>query len=120
MERRSHERYQVQFGATVTVVGDRGRSAVGRVSDISKSGLSVGLPFQLTAGEMVEIKIADSKVYGHVVYSRRDNSEFRTGIQVIQVLLGATGLASVLGRVLNESLPPIPGLEPDSVGSRLR
>jgi hypothetical protein len=31
----------------VTVAGDRGLSALGRVSDISNSGIKVGLPFKL-------------------------------------------------------------------------
>jgi hypothetical protein len=120
MERRSDERYKVQFGARVTVAGDRGQSAVGRVSNISNSGISVALPFQLAAGEMVEIEIADSTLYGHVIYSRPDDSLFRTGIEASRVMLGATGVASVLKRVLMETLPEIPGLEPASAGSRDR
>jgi hypothetical protein len=112
MERRFDERHEVQFGATVTVAGEQRHSAVGRVSDISKSGLSVGLPFQLKPGEMVEIEMADSTLYGLVIYSRRDNSVFHTGIELIQVLLGETGVASVLKRVLMETLPEISGLEP--------
>jgi hypothetical protein len=116
MERRSEERYQVQFGAKVTVAGDRGLSAVGRVSDISNSGINVGLPFELAAGEVVEIEIADSTLYGLVIYSRRDNSVFHTGIELIQVVLGTTEESGVLQKVLIETTPEIPGLEPISAG----
>jgi hypothetical protein len=115
MERRVDERYQVQFEVRVTATGDRRHSAVGRVSDISKSGISVGLPFQLAADEMVEIEIADSTLYGHVIYSQPDNELFRTGIEASRVVLGATGLANILQRVLLENLPEIPGLEPAGV-----
>lgn len=115
MERRADERHQVQFEARVTMVGDRERSAVGHVSDISNSGISVGLPFQLETGDVVQIEIADSMLSGHVIYSiysRPDDSLFRTGIEVSQVLLGATGLSRLLQRVLMETMPEIPGLEP--------
>jgi hypothetical protein len=44
------------------------------------SGISAALPFQLEAGEMVEIEIADSMLYGHVIYSRPDDALFRAGI----------------------------------------
>lgn len=115
MERRSDERYQVQFGARVTALGDRARSALGRVTNISNSGISVGLPFQLAAGEMVEIEIADSTLYGHVIYSRPDESLFHTGIEANRVALGATGVSSVLRRILTETLPGIPGLETTAV-----
>jgi hypothetical protein len=70
----------------VTVAGDRGQSAVGRVSNISNSGISVALPFQLAAGEMVEIEIADSTLYGHVIYSRPDGALIRTGIEASRVM----------------------------------
>jgi len=112
MERRADERYQVQFEARVTAATDPSHSGVGRVSDISNSGISVGLPFQLAAGETVEIEIADSTLYGHVIYSQPENSLFRTGIEAIRVVLGPTGLSSLLQRVLMETMPEIPGLEP--------
>jgi hypothetical protein len=112
MERRADERHQVHFEARVTAAGDQRYSAVARVSDISNSGISVGLPFQLAAGEMVEIEIADSTLYGHVIYSQPDNLLFRTGIEASRVVLGATGLSTILQRVLSQALPDMPGLEP--------
>jgi hypothetical protein len=110
MERRADERYQVRFEARVTALGDQKHSAVGRVSDISNSGISLDLPFQLAAGDMVEIEIADSTLYGHVIYSQQDNLSFRTGIEASRVVLGATGLSTILQRTLMENLPEIAGL----------
>jgi hypothetical protein len=115
MERRSTERFQVQFEARVTAVFDRERSALARVLDISNSGVSVGLPLQLAPGEMVEIEIADSTLYGHVIYSQPDDSLFRTGIEAIRVVLGPTDLSNLLQRILMEATPGIPGLEPTGV-----
>jgi hypothetical protein len=110
MERRAHERFQVQFAVRVTAVADQGHSALGRVSDISNSGISVGLPFQLAAGDLVEIEIADSTLYGHVICSQPDNLLFRTGIEASRVVLGTTGPSSILQKVLMENLPEIEGL----------
>jgi hypothetical protein len=112
MERRAHERVKVQFETTVTVVGDQRHAALGRVSDISNSGISVDLPFEVAAGALVELEMADSMLYGSVIYSNPDNSSFRTGIKASRVLLGGTDLSSILQRVLMESLPSIPGLLP--------
>jgi hypothetical protein len=112
MERRSAERYNVQFETRVTVLGDQRHSALGYVADISNSGISVDLPFKLAAGDMVELEMADSTVYGQVVYSTADNSAFRTGIEARRVLLGSTDLSGILQRVLMETLPSMPGLLP--------
>lgn len=118
MERREAERFKVQFEAKVTAASQK-LSALARVSDLSNSGMSVGLPFQLTAGDAVEIQMADSALQGRVIYSRPDNSLFRTGIEVDQITLGTTGLASLLRRVLLENLSEVPGLETEPAGSPL-
>jgi hypothetical protein len=112
MERRADERFKVQFETRVTVLGDQRQSAFARVSDISNSGICVDLPFQLESGEIVELEMADSTLYGLVVYSIPDSSLFRTGIEASRVLLGATNLSGILQRVLLEALPEMPGLTP--------
>jgi hypothetical protein len=111
MERRGDERFKVQFETRVTVLGDQRHSALGRVTDISNSGISVELPFQLAEGDLVELEMADSTVYGQVVYSNHESPLFRTGIEASRVLLGGTELSSILQRVLLETLPEMPGLE---------
>jgi PilZ domain len=112
MERRAHERYKVEFEVRLTVVDEQAHSALCHLSDISDSGISVVLPFQLTVGDLVELELADSTLYGHVVYSHPDNSSFRTGIEASRVLLGGSGLSRILEQVLTEALPSIPGLVP--------
>jgi len=115
MERRADERFKVQFETRVTVLGDQRHSALGRVTDISNSGISVDLPFQLEAGDLVELEMADSTLYGQVVYSHKESSLFRTGIEASRVLLGGTELSSILQRVLMDALPEMPGLETSGV-----
>jgi hypothetical protein len=112
MERRAHERYKVQFEVKVTVLDEQAHSAFGYLADISSSGISVVLPFRLTAGDLVELELADSTLYGHVVYCHPDNSSFRTGIEASRVMLGATELSGILQRVLMEALVSLPGLLP--------
>jgi hypothetical protein len=111
MERRGDERFKLRFETRVTVLDDQRRSALGQVSDISNSGISVDLPFRLEAGDMVELELADSTLYGSVVYSNPNDSSFRTGIEASRVLLGSTSLSSILQRILLEALPEISGLE---------
>jgi len=108
MERRQQERYEVRFETKVTA---NGRSALGRVSNISGSGISVDLPFQLSPGEPVELEMADSTVYGHVIYANTESDHFHTGVLASRVALGGTSLSSLLQRVLLETLPLTPGLE---------
>ena len=104
--------YQVQFEAKVTSVADRKQSAVARISNIRDSGIKVDLPFQLAAGDSVELEVADSTLYGRVIQSRPHNSLFRTAIEPVKIVLGGTDLSVLLQRVLLEALPEIPGLEP--------
>lgn len=110
MDRRLHERIVVQFEAKVTTVNNL-ESACATVSDISQSGISVGLPMQLAPGDKVRVEMADCLLSGHVVYSNSEGSSFRTGIDVDQVQLGASELSQLLQRTLSEVMPGTPGLE---------
>ena len=112
MDRRLDERVQVQFEARVTGLSGREPPALGRVLDISRSGISVAVPLQLAPGDLVELEMADSVVTGRVVYCNRVNSQFRIGVGVEHVRLGETGLSNLLQRTLIEALPDTPGLEP--------
>jgi hypothetical protein len=110
-DRRSHQRYQVQYEAKVTKRGQR-ESVTGRVLDISQSGLSVDLPMQMATGDPVQLEMADSVITGRVVHASAADAGFRTGIEVIKVTLGATDLSYLLQRTLLDVLPATPGLEP--------
>lgn len=109
-DRRLHERVTVQFEAKVTRLKDL-ESVCGTVSDISRSGISVAIPIQLTAGDPIELEMADSVLSGRVVYSNLEGSLFRTGIEVVSIRLGTTGLSQLLEKTLGEAMPDTPGLE---------
>jgi hypothetical protein len=111
MERRLHERTQVHFEARVTDLTTGGPSSLGRVSDLSNSGLSVSLPRQYATGDRIQMEMADSILTGRVVYSKADKSDFRIGIEIDKVELGSSSLAELLQRTLLESMPSLPGVE---------
>lgn len=115
MQLQTDELYEVQFETKVTAMGC---SAFGHVSNISESGISVELPFKLNGGNAVELLIADSTIYGHVIDCQAATSSFRTGIQATRVALGGTSLSSILQRVLMRALPLIPGLDPPAEAHR--
>ena len=112
MDHRFRDPLRIQFEARVAKISEPEIFAVGRVCEISKSGISVTLPLQLAAGDLVQIEMADSVLSGHVLYSNEVSSLFRTGIDVERVQFGTTGLSHLLQRILLESMPGIHGLEP--------
>ena len=112
MDHRFRDPLRIQFEARVAKMSEPEIFAVGRVCEISESGISVTLPLQLAAGDLVQVEMADSVLLGHVLYSNQEGSLFRTRIDVEKVRLGTTGLSHLLQRILLESMPGIPGLEP--------
>ena len=111
MERRLHQRIEVRYEARVTNLTTGGPSAVGQVSDLSNSGLSVLLPREFAAGDRVEMEIADSVLSGRVVYSKSEKSNYRIGVETEKVQLGTSGLADLLQRTLLDSMPNVPGVQ---------
>ena len=109
MERRLHQRNQVHFEAKVTDLTTREQACLGRVSDISKSGISVILPIRLATGDSVQL---DSILAGRVVYSNPEETLFRIGIEVDRIHLGDSDLSDLLQRTLMDAMPGMPGLEP--------
>jgi hypothetical protein len=112
MDRRSHERWVADFEVQVTDLRDPDHAVSGRVRDISQSGICAMLPLSFTPGSSIRLKMADSVVFGHVVYSNAEGAVYRTGIEVAQVLLGGTDLSRILQRTLRETAPGTLGLEP--------
>jgi hypothetical protein len=112
MDRRLQPRTQVQFEAKVTNQEQREQSSVGRVCDMSETGISVVVPLQFAMADQVELEIADSLLLGRVVYSNPEGSQFRMGIEIQKVQLGNSGLSNLLQRTLMEAMPSVAGLEP--------
>jgi hypothetical protein len=129
-DRRIHDRVPVAFQVCVTVVTNPELSATGEAQDISRSGLGVFLPMPLPAGSLVRVDIADSVLYGFVAHSEEwpimskpsfarnklwnesgtegdtpPERRFHTGIDIVEIAMGTSGLSQLLKTTLEEILP---------------
>ena len=128
-DRRVHDRVPVAFQVCVTLVANPDLSATGEAQDISRSGLGVFLPIHLPAGGLVRVDIADSVLYGFIAHSEewpilskpsfaRDKlwsesstdsdtppgRRFHTGIDIVEIAVGTSGLSQLLKTTLEETL----------------
>jgi PilZ domain len=136
MERRVYDRSPIAYQVRVTVPASPEISASGETLDISKSGLALHLPLHLTPGTLVKMEIADSVLYGFVANSREsarlaepsfarnkswtggselnkavepvpEQSFFRIGIEVVEVLIGPSGLSKLLKQNFEDAMPDL-------------
>lgn len=105
MDRRSHDRAPVTFWMRVTDVANPEFSASGETIDVTEAGIGLYLPLPFEPGTMVQLNIKDSVLYGFVSYSTPERSFFRTGIAVVQVSVGTSGLSQLLGATLQKAMP---------------
>jgi hypothetical protein len=110
MNRRLHERYQVNLKATVTDIAAQDRIASGTIADISQSGLCAVVSLQFATGAIVKVEIGDCALFGQVTYSNPEGPLFRTGIDVVRVLIGESDLSRFVNTVLAEMMPSTPGV----------
>jgi hypothetical protein len=129
-DRRIHDRVAVAFQICVTVVTNPELTATGEAQDISRSGLGVFLPIPFAAGSLVRVDIADSILYGFVAHSEewpvlsrpsyarnklwsesstdgdsQPERRYHTGIDIVEVAMGTSGLSQLLKTTLEETLP---------------
>ncbi|MDP8990603.1 MAG: PilZ domain-containing protein [Acidobacteriota bacterium] len=105
MDQRIHARLPLGLQVRVTDLTAPERSASGDAIDLSESGIGVYLPLQFMPGSSVRLNIKDTVLYGFVAHSCPERSFFRTGIEVVQVLLGASGQSQLLKSMLQEAMP---------------
>jgi hypothetical protein len=132
MEKRHSYRQAVAFQVRVTVLANPGLTVSGETLDISESGIGVCLPLQLIPGSLVQLEIADSILCGFVAHSlewapmseksfARNKSwvggesievaqqslgrSFRTGIEIVEALIGTSGLSRLLEANFEERMP---------------
>jgi hypothetical protein len=109
MDLRFDERYRTNLEVMVTDIGAPQRVASGQIIDISQSGVCANLSERLDVGTVVKAQTGDCTLFGHVVYSEGD-PQFRTGIEVVRVLIGESDLARLVNSILAEAMPSTPGL----------
>ena len=107
MDCRIHDRAPVTFWMRVTDVANPEFSVSGETIDISESGIGVYLPLQFAPGSLVRLNIKDSVLYGFVARSVPERSFFRTGIAVVQVSVGPSGLSQLLKATLETAMPTL-------------
>jgi hypothetical protein len=109
MDRRIDSRYPASLEVTVTDIAAPDRVASGLVVDISQSGVCATLSMAMAKGAIVKAQVGDCVLFGHVVYCIEEQS-FRTGIEVVRVLIGESDLARLMNAMLAESMPSTPGV----------
>jgi hypothetical protein len=109
MDRRLDQRYQTNLAVTVTDIAAPDRVASGRIVNLSQSGACADLSMRLPPGAIVKVQIGDCALFGHVTYCEQVDS-FRTGIEIVRVLIGESDLAHLVHAVLVEAMPATPGV----------
>jgi PilZ domain len=107
MDWRANDRKPVAFQVRVTGFANPELTASGEALDISESGIGVYLPLQFKPGTLVCLDINDSVLYGFVAYSIPERSFFRTGIELVQVLIGSSNSSQLLKAALKEAMPEL-------------
>ncbi len=109
MDRRFDERYRTNLAATVTDIAAPERVASGQVVNVSQSGVCANLSMRVAPGATVKVQIGDCALFGHVTYCD-DDPAFRTGIEIVRVLIGESDLARLVKAILVETMPATPGV----------
>jgi len=110
VDRRFDHRYFTDAEINVTTLSDPGRYGSGRMTDLSDNGMSVLVPLELAPGDIVQLQIGDSTLFGFVVHSAREGESFRAGIELQRVLIGGSDLSKVLCGALRQVMPQLPGI----------
>jgi hypothetical protein len=111
VDRRNYERFPADFQVRVTAIDSPDLSASGQAFDLSQSGISVYLPLQLASGTAVRLNIEDTVLFGFVAHVEPERSFFRTGIEVLQVLVGESDPSQQLKAKLEKAMPAVQLLE---------
>lgn len=63
------------------------------------------LPDSVRTGSLVELKLADTVLYGQIAYANEENGRFRTGIGVEPILLATSDLTQIMRVLLEDATP---------------
>lgn len=106
MDRRFEQRYQTDLDVTVTAIDAPERVAKGRVVDISESGVCAALPLRFEPGTSIKAQVENNTLFGYVAYCEGEQP-FRTGIEVVRVLVGESDLSRLVRAVQAEGGLPV-------------
>ena len=83
----------------------------GQVRDITEAGIGLYVPVHLAPGSVVRLKLNGSVVHGFVSHAAPRGSQFRVGVEVIQVLIGESDLSQLLTATFAELARDVHTLE---------
>lgn len=109
MDRRLDDRYRTNLAVTVTDIASPDHIAAGHIVNVSQSGACAHLSRRLAPGATVKVQIGDCALFGHVTYCDEEPA-FRTGIEIVRVLIGESDLARLVNAILAETMPATPGV----------
>jgi hypothetical protein len=109
MDRRLDERCKTNLAAIVTDIALPDRVASGQIVNVSQSGICANLSMRLTVGATARVQIGDCALFGHVTFCD-DEPAFRTGIEIVRVLIGESDLSRLVNAILAETMPNTPGV----------
>jgi hypothetical protein len=102
MDRRFNQRFPVDLPVLVTQLDD-GMESSGQLEDISDSGICSLFEVSMMPGAIVKLEILGLTLYGHIVYSKPEDSAFRTGIFVEPALLDSSNITELVRNHLSAS-----------------
>lgn len=102
MDRRYETRLPTDLPVSIVQLEDSTK-LVGSLVDISESGICALLPKNVVPGTLVEVRILEVSLCGEVIYCQPDDTDFRTGIFVEQVLLETSNVSRIVQSYLETS-----------------
>ncbi len=99
-----------EIDVRVTNLAKPAQCGLGRLTDISVSGMGVAVAFALSAGDIVQVDVDDSRLFGFVAHASPEEDEYRVGIELQRVLIGGSDCSRVLHLALSRALPELPGV----------
>lgn len=104
-ELRREPRFAVNDRVHLTVVGLNGYPRLeGRVSSLSRNGLSVTVPSRIPAGTMTIIEMSGLVLSGQIRYSKKSADGYRTGVAIETVTVAGEETKQASPRSTPESL----------------
>lgn len=100
MNRRVHDRLTINLEARVIDLNCDGASEDGELLDVSEAGVCVLLGVPLVPADLVRVEFSEGTLFGQVAHVTADATNYRTGIEIFEVLLGSSDLSRLIQRFL--------------------
>ena len=105
MDRRTHDRLTTKLEVRVIDLNCDGAAEFGEMIDVSESGVAVVTLHPLPVGALVRVEFSEGTLFGQIVHVTPEETTFRQGIEIFDVLLGGSDLARLIRRMLALPLP---------------